>query len=225
MRDNTFDLTNYEARTVEAQTIRLHEHPDFPGLKVMTCPKLSAVLTPTACATNAARAERHSACWKCPTGMLNRSLHEIGYKPSAARQFHAGADSKVGLSCIRCGRSERDATKYIAKFRLIDNGCLCPNCWNRGKEVERGVNSKQAAPKKWAFLKAARAVVQHPDGRREALDIGLRAGRLECERWVQRVMPGCLLVSATLDGRDTTHGEPEHDLSSKHWKRQHESKA
>ncbi|WP_165089494.1 MULTISPECIES: hypothetical protein [unclassified Caballeronia] len=103
-------------------------------------------------------------------------------------------------SCIRCERDGSTATRYIGRFRLVRDFTLCINCFNRQREVERGANSKGAKPVKWAHLQQATITIENAAGEWRTLDIGLRTGRAECERYVARIHPGCVIVECFMSG-------------------------
>jgi len=202
--------------------VHFQPHTDFASLQVFTCDRLSCVLTKEACAANYTRSNAPISCKGCPIGAAH-----AGDAPMVTGR-HTNAEAAIGLSCIRCERNERTATRYIGRFRLTRARTLCLNCFNREREVVRGYNAKGAAPVRWAHLKQATVTIQDAAGDRKTLDIGLRSGRDECERFVARIHPGCSLVEVFIGGLAVQPGEVDPtpaDWKSERTRKGHETKA
>lgn len=209
-------LPDFSAFGVE--TIRVRDHPDFAGLKVFQCVRLNATITPKSCASNHARAECSSVCFRCPIGEHHSATHEPIIASSTKREFGSPARD-AGLSCIRCLRTERTATKHIGRFRLVKQHTVCVSCANREYEKIKGLNSKGAKPVKWSHLKQATITIETDSGEWKTLDIGLRAGRGECERYVERVHSGCELIEVFIDGEAIPEGTPDEEPNkSRSWR-------
>jgi hypothetical protein len=198
--------------------VHFHPHQDFASLQVFTCDRLNSVLTKEACKANYTRQNAPLSCKGCPIG----SAHAGGENYRTERgDIHAKSDAAVGLPCIRCERNEHTATRYISRFRLVSNHTICINCFNRGREVEKfraglGGNAKGGVPQKWAHLKQATITIEDAAGEWQTLDIGLRASRGECDRYVARIHPGCVLVDVFMDGKAMKLGDP--DIRPANWK-------
>ncbi|WP_042264751.1 hypothetical protein [Paraburkholderia heleia] len=178
------------------ETIRVHDHPDFAGLKVFQCVRLNATITPNSCASNYARAECSSVCFSCPIGEHHSATHEPIIAPSNKREFHAPTQAATGLSCIRCEKSGHTNKRLIGRMRLVRKA-ICVSCFNRQKEFEKGSNSKGGTPR--IVLKRASVTVEK-DGTRETMDIGLRLNWHECARYVDRAHAGAALIETVFDG-------------------------
>lgn len=185
-----------------ATNLKYTELDGLPGIKVFSCHRLKASLTATSCASNFADA-KHMACVGCPIGSAHRDA--IAMKPVSMDRYDKAVkdaarwDSNKGIACVRCERTGATATTFVARFRLIKSRGLCVTCYNRQREVEIGVNSKGATPVKWAHLKPT-IVTIGVDGKRETLDIGLRGGWSECDRFVKQAHPGAELIEVVIGG-------------------------
>jgi hypothetical protein len=179
---------------VDVSAIKFRAHEDFAGLKVFTCERLNAVLTAESCAKNYTREKAPHSCKQCPIGHQNAAA---ATRPS---NRHTALEASLGLSCIRCERTEATAKRYIGRFRLVRKYTICVGCYNRQLEVEKGANSKGATPVKHAGLKAA-TVTYKLDGKSNVEDIGLRSGRPEVERYVERIYPDAKLVEVVIGGK------------------------
>ncbi|WP_429555811.1 hypothetical protein [Paraburkholderia sp. MM5477-R1] len=167
------------------------------GLKqrVFDCERISAQVTQEQCAASYLRNNIGSGCHSCSIG------HHFSGGAPIAEDRHSAVNKSLGLSCIRCERSGHDAMRFVGRFRLTRKHTICVSCLNRELECVKGSNSKGAAPCKWAHLKHATITIENEAGEWQTLDIGLRAGRGECERYVARVHPGCSLVEVFIGGR------------------------
>ena len=184
--------------------VHFHPHADFASLQVFTCERLNSILTKESCAANYTRGNAPISCKGCPIG----SAHAGGQNyRNESTNIHAKSDNAIGLSCIRCERNEHTATRYTGRFRLTRKHTICVSCLNRELECVKGSNSKGVAPRKWAHLKQATITIEEAAGEWSTHDIGLRAGRGECERYVARIHPGCSLVEVVIDGRAVQPGE------------------
>ncbi|MGF6771957.1 phage anti-repressor protein [Paraburkholderia sp. GAS199] len=105
--------------------------------------------------------------------------------------------------------SSLEVAALIGRFRLVQNHSVCVSCFNRGKEVEHGLNSKGDKPVKWATMKPATVTILL-NGKRQKLSIGLRSSRPECERFVARVYPGATLLTVIIGAEAIWLGAPEH---------------
>jgi hypothetical protein len=181
--------------TQEPASVHFHPHPDFATLKVFTCERLRSVLTKESCAANYTRSQAPISCNGCPIG----KAHAAGQSYRSESEY-AKVDATMGLPCIRCERDAHTANRYIARFRLVKQHTLCINCFNREREVVRGYNAKGAVPVRWAHLQQATITIEDAAGEWKTLDIGLRSSRGECERYVSRVHPGCVLVEVFMGG-------------------------
>lgn len=184
-------------------------YPDLPPS--FHCRPLLADISAATCASNFLT-RKSVSCASCPVGMMHarvapRTAIDVLNDPTADR--HARANAAIGLSCVRCERNEHTATKYTGRFRLVDRHCLCINCYNRQAEVSKGANAKGATPRKWAHLQQATITIEDAHGEWRTLDIGMRASRGECERYVARIHAGCTLVEVFIGGRSVQPGEPD----------------
>jgi hypothetical protein len=176
------------------------------GLKqrVFDCERISAQVTQEQCAASHLRNNIGSGCHNCSIGRHFSSGAPI------AEDRHSAINKSLGLSCIRCERNEHTATRYAGRFRLVQSHTLCVSCANRGYEHLRGgFNSKGAKIKKWAHLQQATITIEDAAGEWKALDIGLRSGRGECERYVARIHPGCVLVEVFMGGNAVQPGDSD----------------
>ncbi|MFM0451679.1 hypothetical protein PQR21_14930 [Paraburkholderia nemoris] len=180
------------------------------GLKqrVFDCERISAQVTQEQCATSYLRNNIGSGCHNCSIGR-----HFSGDAP-IAEDRHSAINKSLGLACIRCERNEHTATRYIGRFRLVRSATLCINCFNRQREVERGYNAKGAKPVRWAHLQQATITIEDASGEWKTLDIGLRSGRAECERYVTRIHPGCIIVECFMSGEALQPGDKAPTLSA-----------
>ncbi|MFM0663332.1 hypothetical protein [Paraburkholderia sediminicola] len=179
---------------VDFSTISFREHPDLSGQTVFTCERLNAVLTADSCAKNYSREKALVSCAKCPIGLQ----HATGVTDHRKDNPHTALETSYGLACIRCERT--DSKRTVGRFRLVRNHTLCINCFNRQREVELGRNGKNSTPVKWAHLRPATITIKVA-GKCKTVDIGLRAGRPECERYVERIHPSAKLLKVTFDGK------------------------
>lgn len=187
-------LPDFSAFGVE--TIWVHDHPDFAGLKVFQCVRLNATITPKSCASNHARAECSSVCCRCPIGEHHTAIHAPIAAPNPKREFRAPAQAATSLSCIRCEKSGHTNKRLIGRMRLVRKA-ICVSCYNRQKEFEKGTNSKGGTPR--IVLKRASVTVEK-DGARETMDIGLRLNWHECARYVDRAHASATLIETVFDG-------------------------
>lgn len=166
------------------------------GLKqsVFDCERIIATVTREQCAASHLRNNIGSACYKCPIGS-----HFSGGAP-VAENMHTAVNDSLGLACIRCERTGLTATRVIGRFRLVKQHTICISCANREYECVKGANSKGAAPQKWAHLRQATVTIEDAAGEWQTLDLGLRSGRAECERYVERIHPGSVIVEVFIGG-------------------------
>jgi hypothetical protein len=181
--------------TQDLTSVHFRPHADFATLQVFTCDRLNSVLTKESCAANYTRSQAPISCNGCPIGKAH-----AGGQSYRSESEYAKVDATMGLPCIRCERDAHTANRYIARFRLVDRHTLCINCYNRGAEVRKGMNAKGAMPIKWSILQQATITIEDAAGEWQTLDIGLRSSRGECERYVSRVHPGCVLVEVFMGG-------------------------
>lgn len=197
--------------TVDVSAIKFREHPDFSGLKVFTCDRLNAVLTADSCAKNYTREKAPESCRNCPIGRQHaRGDTERGKLPilnDKRVSSHVPMEAAMGPSCIRCGRDNSTAKRYVGLMRLVQKRTVCVSCANRSYEVAKGLNSKNATPVKWNGLKETSITIKL-DGKLTTLNIGLRSGRPEVERYVERVYPGAKLVECVINGEIVKPGTP-----------------
>ncbi|MFX1716746.1 hypothetical protein [Paraburkholderia sp. A1RO-5L] len=197
------------------ECVVMKPHPEY-GIRMFHCAPLHADLTAHACAANFV-VQKSISCKGCAVGSMHsgapiRTAIDVIHDPNASG--HEKINAAAGLDCIRCGRTALTATKYIARFRLVDRHTLCLNCYNRGQEIAKfragiGGNSKGGVPQKWSNLKQATITIETESGEWQTLDIGLRAGRGECERYVERTHSGCELVECFIDGEAIPEGTPD----------------
>ncbi len=103
------------------------EYRDAYGFLMFDCTRLRASLSPSSCADNWTN-RKCLACADCPTGAIHS-----GRAVQAPPPFYI-APAKV---CVRCGESS---------IRIISQA-YCPSCWNRTREVQKGVNRKGDYPR------------------------------------------------------------------------------
>lgn len=197
--------TTLPAFSQDLASVHFHPHADFATLQVFTCDRLSCVLTKEACAANYTRTNAPISCKGCPIG----AAHAGGQRYRNESGIHTASELALGLSCVRCERNEHTATRFTARFRLVRNHTLCISCVNREYECVKGKNSKGATPVRWAHLKQATVTIQDAAGDWKTLDIGLRADRAECERYVERIHPGYVLVEVFMGGHAVQPGAPD----------------
>jgi hypothetical protein len=142
------ELQNRTRTTGQVPDIAYRTIPEMPGATFFDCSRLHAGLTTRACtdmwrAANQARSERHTACRSCFVGATHAGVS------NASRSPISGA-----LVCSRCARG---ATRLIQKR-------LCISCYNRERELIKGLNARGMVPTKLAPL-AARRVFYMSDGR------------------------------------------------------------
>ncbi len=73
------------------------------------------------------------------------------------------------------------------------------SCYNREREVRHNKNAKGGNPTKWTALLSDMLVEIRRGDERQVLDIGLRSGRAEAERFVARRWPDWELVDVIAD--------------------------
>jgi hypothetical protein len=139
------------------------------------------------------------SCVGCPTGRQHaQALSSDDAKPEPKRcvsQWNAGAP----LACVRCERDGTTAgTRLVGRFRLVQSRMLCMTCYNREREFVHGRNAKGAPPVKWSGLRQAHVEIDL-HGKQQRLDIGLRSGRPEIERFVARRWPEASITRVWLD--------------------------
>jgi hypothetical protein len=174
--------------------VHFYPHAAFASIQVFECDRLNAVLTKDSCAHNYTRPNAPLSCKGCKIG----AAHAAGDTPNMDRHtLSAIANSQ---RCIRCERDGHSATRYIGRFRLVKQHTLCINCFNREREVVKGHNAKGATPVKWRVLRQATITIENAAGEWRTIDIGLRMNRAECERYVARIHPGCVIVECFIDG-------------------------
>jgi len=187
-------------------TLQYRDVDGYPGMRIFHCVRLSADLSPSACARKFTDASAMS-CVGCAIG-----IHHGGVAPDPAatkgvstapgeQQAKDAArwDHRGGLSCVRCERSAMTAQKFVGRFRLTRNNTLCVSCHAREGEVVAGRNSKGGPPTKWAHLRES-AITLKVGGKRQRIEIGLRSGRPEVERYVARIYPDAKLLEVEIDG-------------------------
>jgi hypothetical protein len=207
-----------EATPMTLADVDMKPHPEY-GLPLFHCKTLLANLTPASCAANygnAAQGEGCHSCHGCAVGSYHRQLATSPAKADCHARKEAErrekARSALGLACIRCGKSNKTATRLVGRMRLHDHHSICTSCFNRQREVVTGLNSKGVAPKKHAHLKPATVVIINERDLSETLDIGLRSSRSECERYVERALKGTALLTVLIDGKVVMPGAPESPL-------------
>ncbi|EUC21470.1 hypothetical protein PMI06_009186 [Burkholderia sp. BT03] len=135
------------------------------------------------------------ACVGCPVGRRHAEALPPDDAKHGASRWNAGAP----LACVRCGRDGTTAgTRLVGRFRLVQSRLLCMTCYNREREFVHGRNAKGAPPVKWSGLRQARVEIDL-HGKQQRLDIGLRSGRPEIERFVARRWPEATITRVWLD--------------------------
>lgn len=146
------ELQNGAQTAGRAAGVAYRTIPEMPGATFFDCSRLHAGLTTQACthmwrAANQARSERHTACRSCFVGATHAGVS------NASRSPISGA-----LVCSRCARG---ATRLIQKR-------LCISCYNRERELIKGVNARGMVPTKLAPL-APRQIFFMANGRAQLL--------------------------------------------------------
>src|SRR5258708_28475715 len=157
------------------------------------CIPLRATLSAATCARNFTGAAC-MACVDCPTGRQHADALSLGKQAEDAP-----------TSCVRCGRSGRcRGERLVGRFRLVRGNTLCVSCYNREREFVRGRNAKGAPPVKWSGLREAHVEIDL-HGKQQRLDIGLRSGPPEIERFVARRWPEATITRVWLDPEPPRH--------------------
>jgi hypothetical protein len=175
-------------------------------VRMFKCGRLHADLTPKACGDYFA-AKRYASCLKCRTGDIHNAVVN-----EAPRQLDRQL-SLIGSACIRCGRNASKSDRSIRGLRLVRDRTLCASCYNRMREVERGVNKKGVEPKKWSKVLRPTKLVVVRDGQQKTIDLGLTVGRIEVERYVERKMIGWRIRAIFFDGVRLSLKKPRIDLT------------
>lgn len=198
--------------SVRIADVVLRDHEEFPGLKVFSCKRLMASITPATCASNHVNGERYTACKGCDVGAHHVAQQSV--KPIATSGISSTTrqPGRVAAHCVRCGKSSETDTRSIGRVRFVNKGTECVSCWNRKSEVAKSSNSKGAAPKKWAWLKPATITYRTAKGKTITEDLGLRSSRHECERWLEHVHPGSQPIEVIIDGVAVPSFAGEHPL-------------
>lgn len=146
------ELQSAARATGQVAGIAYRTIPEMPGAAFFDCSRLHAGLTTFACsemwrAANERRSERYTACRSCFVGATHAGVS------NASRSPISGA-----LVCARCARG---ATRLIHKN-------LCVSCFNRERELIKGINARGMVPTKLAPL-AARRIFFMSNGRAQLL--------------------------------------------------------
>lgn len=182
-------------------------HAEY-GIPVFHCHKLHAGITAATCAANYG-ANRYTSCTGCQVGK-----HHVAQQTGKSVDInHSTPRQTVPLApcCVRCGKSSSTDTRSIGRVRFVNAGTVCVSCHNRGAEVRKGSNSKQATPKLWAGLRETTITFENA-GVRRTEDIGLRSSRHECERWLAHVHPSSTLIEVLMGGSAVPPFAGEHPL-------------
>ncbi|NPT60336.1 hypothetical protein [Paraburkholderia elongata] len=129
------------------------------------------------------------ACVGCPVGQRHAEALSLDDAKPDSKRGVSRWDSRPSGQCVRCGRRV---------LRLVLGHTLCPSCYNRQREFLHGRNSKGGTPQKWAGLRQAHVEIDL-HGKQQRLDIGLRSGRPEIERFVARRWPEAIVTRVWLD--------------------------
>jgi hypothetical protein len=182
-------------------TLKYSELPGFKGIKLFTCHRLAASMTPGSCAKSFVDA-KCLACVGCPVGPVHLAANPVSPKSldryEKAQKDAARWDAMKGLACVRCERTGSTATSHVGKFRIVKSLGLCVGCANRQYEVAKGKNSKNSAPVKWAHIREAGITIEK-GGERKTIDIGPRTGWAECGRFVAQAYEGWTLLATIFD--------------------------
>jgi hypothetical protein len=166
----------------------------YPGLPPMfNCARLNSSLTTQSCAANYTREDSDlTACAKCEVG----NHHALG--KTLKQNRHSANNAAMGLKCIRCERDAHSAIKFAGRFRLVQRNTLCVSCANRGYELSHkaGTNAKGGRSK--LVLYQATIIIKNPKGENQTIDIGLRSGKAEAERYAARIFRGAKLLAVNV---------------------------
>lgn len=131
----------------------------MPGFLAFDCNALKAALSPSACADHWKEC-RYIHCAKCPIGKAHATAPEQALQPGQAPNPRKVKEPRQARNlgnldpCVRCGRTR---SRLIARV-------FCLSCYNRTREVVRGVNAKGRLPAvAGAQLHKAVAILRHPD--------------------------------------------------------------
>lgn len=102
---------------------------------------LRGTLPVSACADNY-RSRRYDSCVGCAIGREHAGEEAVGTKSAPP------PPPVVPRMCIRCGQTGMTAERLIGRLRRVRAHTICVSCYNREREVVRGVNAKGATPKK-----------------------------------------------------------------------------
>jgi hypothetical protein len=98
-------------------------------------------------------------------------------------------DTVIGpITCVRCGRDSRNATRHVGKLRLVRDRTICVSCYNREREILAGANAKGGRPTKWMHLQPA-VIELEKGGKIRVVNIGLCSGEPEALRLAERRWP------------------------------------
>ncbi|WP_423200787.1 hypothetical protein [Cupriavidus sp. H19C3] len=93
------------------------------------------------------------------------------------------------------------AERLIGRLRLVRAHTICVSCYNREREVVRGVNAKGATPKKWALVLKVTTLLVSKVNALKVISIGLTTGAKEMVGYVERCWPGWTLCLAEYGDR------------------------
>lgn len=181
----------------------------YPEISVFRCSPLAADIQPSACKANFL-SQKSMSCRGCPIGLMHAAMTErtaVHILNDQNAGLHERTAAKNSLPCIRCEKSAKTNSRLVGAMRIVSGGTICVSCYNRQREIERGgLNWKGGRCVKWAHLQQATITIEDGAGEWSTLDIGLRSGRGECERYVARIHPGCTLIEAFIGGESIPSG-------------------